>query len=112
MAYSKWRNEFLFQFARKFPNARMADAMTLLKAATSEQRYHEIDCSINVGEVELSRLEKASESRKVRVLELCERIGARLDHCHDPRGAAYTLIAPDGSSVAVPGKGLPARCFR
>lgn len=112
MAYQKWREEFIAEFIRAFPKASYSVALALLRAATSEQRWNEIDCSIDVGEKEHDRLEKVSERRMGRVKALADKIGAGLDTNGDPRGCPFALIAPDGRKVYCPGRGLPARCFR
>lgn len=111
MAYQKWREEFLTDFAREFPKAGHRNALMLLREATAEQRWNEIDSSIDVGEKERARLERASERRMERVRIICERIGAGLQGNGDPRGCPFSIVAPDGREIAVPGRGLPARCF-
>lgn len=119
MGYDKERSEFLQHFGREFPNARHEVALAFLRAATSEQRWNEIDCSIEISDRERARHEKASERRTARVAKLAKSIGSELITNGDPRGYAYLLKCPSGRSydwgqrgLGVPGRGLPARCFR
>jgi hypothetical protein len=119
MGYDKERAEFLQDFGREFPNAPHNVALALLRAGTAEQRYNEITSSIDVGARELERLERASERRTERVRKLCERIGGKLIENGDPRGFAYLIECPSGRAydwgqrgLGIPGRGLPARCFR
>lgn len=110
--YQTERDTFLFLFAREFPQARIGDALALLRAATGAQRWNEIATSIDVGDAERARLERASQRRLARVRKIEASIGAALETSGDPRGNPYTLYSPQGTRVSVPGRGLPARCFR
>lgn len=112
MGYAKDREAFVAAFWRYFPASDGKDSGALLRAATSAQRYNEIVTSIDVGEKEMARLERADARRTERVRAICERIGATLEAIGDPRGHPYTLTTPDGRTLSVPGRGLPARCFR
>lgn len=112
MSYRKWREEFLHQFGRAFPNASHRTALALLREASAEQRWNEISCSIDIGERETARQERRAEARTERVRALCARIGATLDENGDPRGCPFTLKTTDGQEIPVPGRGLPASAFR
>ena len=110
-SYQTWREEFIRDFARYVPKGTQSDALAFLRDASGEQRFAEIATSIDVGEKEMERLERASERRTERVKARCEALGIGLETCGDPRGSPYTLIV-DGRKISVPGRGLPARCFR
>ncbi len=112
MGYQASRDYFLTSFTRMFPEAPHGTALALLRAATSEQRYNEIATSIDVGAVELARLEKRSDARRERIAVLCNEIGADLEENGDPRGCPFRICFWTGIWLGVPGKGLPARCFR
>lgn len=119
MSYQKEREEFIVQFVRLFPKARHSDAEYLLRQASAEQRWNEIDCSIDVGEREHDRMEKASERRIERTRKFCSSIGARLITQGDPRGYPLQIKTANDPSddeqtrgLGIPGRGLPARCFR
>ena len=118
MSYQKWREEFIVEVSRVFPSCSYHKATEFLRAATAEQRWNEIDCSIDVGKVEHARMEKRSERRMERVAKLAATIGARVNPNGDPRGCPFALIGVNNDpmhncvSVSVPGRGLPARCFR
>lgn len=111
MSYRKWREEFIGQYMKFVPRANMADAQAFLRDATSEQRWNEISCSIDIGEAETARREKASDRRMERVASRAKSLGLGLETNGDPRGNPFTLIV-DGRQISVPGNGLPARCFR
>lgn len=118
MSYRQWREEFIHIFTQEFPKARLDEALLLLRAATSEQRWNEIACSIDVGERETARLEKASDRRMERVQAICDKIGAKLVPNGDPRGDPFFILPPSGKTtdwgergIGVPGRSLPARCF-
>jgi len=112
MGYQQDREAFINQFARVFPKAPFSVALTFLREASGSQRYNEIASSIDVGEKELNRLELADERRDLRVTMLAASIGATIETGGDPRGCPYILKNSEGAEVRVPGRGLPARCFR
>lgn len=120
MGYQRDREKFIRQFARQFPKGSASDCLALLRAASGEQRWNEIDSSIEISDRERARLEKASERRMARVAKLCASIGAVLETGGDPRGCPFKLH-PAGTTreeaerrmgLGVPGRGLPARCFQ
>jgi len=102
-------------FGREFPQASREDARALLRAATAEQRANEIECSVDVGETERERMEKASARRMARVRKIARKIGADLIENGDPRGFSFVLTCPSGrtydwggSGLGVPGRGFSA----
>lgn len=112
MGYQNDREAFIRQFTRAFPAAPYHAAKQFLREASGSQRYNEITSSIDVGEKELARLEKADTRRDERMEKLAASIGAKLETGGDPRGNPYRLFNAEGVEVSVPGRGLPARCFR
>lgn len=112
MSYRKWREEFLFQFASEFPTARLSAALSLLKAATAEQRNNEAECSFEMDEAETVRREKRSLARNRRVAEQLKELGAMLAYNGDPRGCAYTIKCASGREIPIPGNGYPPSAFR
>jgi len=119
MSYQRQREEFLVTFGAEFPRADHRAALALLREATGAQRYNEIVCSIDVGPAELARLERRDTARLFRVAEIARAIGAELIAGGDPRGYPFLLRCPSGRTydfggrgLGVPGRGLPARCFR
>lgn len=112
MGYQNDREAFVAEFARHFPNASHWVATAFLRDASGAQRYNEITSSIDVGERELARLEKLDARRTVRIVNRAKKIGAKVEDGGDPRGCPFSLITPEGREIRVPGRGLPARCFR
>ena len=120
MGYQSEREQFIRDMGREFPAASMADIQAILRAGTSEHRWNETTCSINIGERETARQEKRSEARTGRVRAIVERLGGKLIENGDPRGYAYYIACPSGFTggdwgrrgIGVPGRGLPARCFQ
>jgi len=118
-SYAKDRESFISAMSREYPAITHAEILTLLRAGTAENRWNEIDCSIDIGDRERARQERRSENRLARVKAICDRIGATLNPNGDPRGYAYYITLPSGKTndlggrgLGVPGRGLPARCFR
>lgn len=112
MGYQREREEFFSLFSREFPKASIYDARLLLRDASASQRYNEIVSSIDVGERELARLEKADAARDARVGARVRAIGGELETGGDPRGNPYAIKCPSGRILSVPGRGLPAHCFQ
>jgi len=113
MGYQKDRESFIAEFTKYFPNAGYSVALAFLRDASGAQRYNEITSSINVGEKELARLAAQDEKRRSRVTALAGKIGAQaVTFNGDPRGCPFSIITKEGREVRVPGRGLPARCFR
>mgnify|MGYP001567798377 FL=1 len=94
MSYKKNREVFFTMFAREFPSAMHSDALALLRAGTAEQRWNEVQCSIEIGEQETARQEMLSERRMMRVSQICARFGAVLVTNGDPRGYPDSRTEP------------------
>jgi hypothetical protein len=111
-SYKSAREEFLSLFAKLIPNGRHADALSLLREATAEQRWNELYSSVDIGEAETARQEKRSEKREARVRALAEKLGCKLDAQGDPRGNPYLLlVGPQEHRLSIPAKGYPASFF-
>ena len=63
MSYQNDRERFLQAFGRAFGNATTTDARMLLRWSSAEQRWNEVQCSIDIGEAQTAREEKLSENR-------------------------------------------------
>ena len=87
------------------------DCDRILRDATGMQRRNEIQCSIDVGEAELARMERKDRAGEARVRAILATVQASPDFNGDPRGYPFSVIQPDGRAFGVPGVGLPARCF-
>jgi len=111
MSYQKWREEFIAEFSRAFPNAAYRYPLGFLREATAEQRWNEISCSIDVGEAETARQERRETARHKRVEAMAREIGATIEWQGDPRGCPFAVKLGD-RLIYVPGRGLPARCFQ
>lgn len=112
MGYQSDREGFVMEFAKHFPKVGQDFAKAFLREASGAQRYNEITTSIDVGQAERERLEKADERRTARLVKMAASIGAKLEEGGDPRGCPFSIITPSGREIRVPGRGLPARCFR
>jgi len=115
MSYQKERGFFLQMFGREFPQAGDNVATRLLREASTQQRISEIECSIDVGEKELTRLERRAEASCKRVREM---VTGEVEFGGDPRGFPFVLKCPSGSTydfggrgLGVPGRGLPVSAF-
>lgn len=114
MSYKRWREEFISEAAQN--GYRYQEATAMLRAATSLQRSSEIQCSIDVGEKELARLERRDAAAEKRVTAIVTAHGHSVEFQGDPRGCPFTIkVKPEGQSwtrsISCPGLGLPARCF-
>lgn len=113
MSYQSDRERFFQAFGREFGNGTVTDARMLLRWASAEQRWNEVQCSIDIGETQTAREEKLSENRIKRARALLDKLGADLDVNGDPRGWPFRIIKREGGRViGVPGRGLPARFFQ
>lgn len=108
MSYARWRQETFTELGAM--GFKYGDITALLRRATRLHRSGEINCSIDVGEKELARLEKRDERDEAAVKKIAESNGATVTFQGDPRGCPFT-IEKDGKGCAVPGRSLPARCF-
>lgn len=112
MGYQTERAQFLHQFGRYVSAGTHADALAFLRDASGSQRWNEILSSFDIGERETAKQERREERRDARVKARAERLGLALETNGDPRGNPYALKTADGRTLSVPGRGLPARCFR
>lgn len=78
-------------------------ARAAMRHATSEQKWCEVECSVNVDDAERAKQEKKSERRLGRMLSIAVELGVELQASGDPRGAVYRL-----GGVAVPADGYTA----
>lgn len=78
-------------------------ARSAMRLATSEQKWCEIECSVNVDDAECAKQERKSERRRETMREIALWLGVELEVSGDPRGAVYRL-----GGVAVPADGYTA----
>jgi len=117
MSYKKWREQTISELGHIGIGYDLA--VWLLRQATTIQRISEIECSIDVGEAELDRLQRRSDSAVARVTERLQEWGQghTVSFQGDPRGCPFKIThRKPGESfdreIAIPGRGLPSRCFR
>lgn len=96
------------EFARLFPKASVRDAEALLRCASGLQRLNEIACQRNLTPHEII----SRDDLLIKVGDISAALGAKMRYSNDPRGCPVVLTAPDGRSVAVPGRGLSAAALR
>ena len=112
MGYERDRQDTIAEIARFIPSMPMGDIRAALWNASAAQRESEIGCSIERTERQEKLAEAASGRRDARMAELAARHGVKLEIHGDPRGCPYAFVLPDGREIRIPGRGLPARCFR
>lgn len=120
MGYQSDREEFIERFCRAFPGAMHGQSLIFLREATGAQQSNEIECSIQETDQQRLRRERADERRIKRVELAANKIGAcRVEWNGDPRGHPFALVyrrdvngKETEMRLSVPGRGLPARCFR
>lgn len=83
--------EFRVNFKQAFPLAKRTDADSLLRWAEREQRWRELETSVNMSDAERAQGEREAARRTKALTELCERLGTRDASSGDPRGSAIML---------------------
>ena len=113
MSYRKWREEAIYECA--LYGISRVDTQALLTIANRRQVSNEIACSIPETDEQREKRERNDERVAARLHEIADRIGWTVDEGGDPRGCSVKLLRGKGQgqiTLYIPGRGLPARCFK